>query len=115
MSSYSDHGWKFAKQAYAPAQYTIVNHDGTEDDGRVVYAVRALYDGKATDSQQRLVWEWLMFVTGQDDISFRPGLDGQRETDFAEGKRFVGQQLRKMLDPVMTPRPKPQATERGKR
>jgi hypothetical protein len=90
MSSYSDHGWKFAKQAYAPAQYTIVN-------------------------QQRLVWEWLMFVTGQDDISFRPGLDGQRETDFAEGKRFVGQQLRKMLDPVMTPRPKPQATERGKR
>lgn len=111
MSSYSDYGWKFHKQSYLPAEYVIRDAAGNvTDDGRVVYAIRALHDGKATDSQQKLVWDWLMYVTGQDDISFRPGEDGRRETDFAEGKRFVGQQIRKMLDPALTPRPK---TERG--
>ncbi len=74
----------------------------------VVYAVRALFENKALPHQQKLVWDWLMYVTaagdGFADLSFRPGPDGQRATDFAEGKRFVGLQVRKMLHPAMTPK-----------
>lgn len=76
-------------------------------DGRIVYAVRALSEGKATDAQQKVVWEWMMYLTGAgerwQDLSFRYGPDGSRATDFAEGKRFVGLQLRKMLHPAVTP------------
>ena len=79
---------------------------------QVVYAVRAFAQGKATDHQQRLLWEWLGYVTGTgdawSDLSFRPGgEEGRRHTDFAEGKRFVGLQLRKQLHPSQTPLPKP--------
>lgn len=69
----------------------------------VIYAVRNLCAGNATPGQQKLVWDWLAYATGADDISFRPGPDGERATAFAEGKRFVGQQFRKMLSPELTP------------
>ena len=31
-------------------------------------------------------------------LSYRPGEDGRRDTDFAEGKRFVGAQVVKMMN-----------------
>ena len=90
--------WKPKRHAHDPADY--------EDE--VVWAVRALAAGTAVAHQQQLAWEWIMYVTGAgaefQDLSFRPGPDGQRETDFAEGKRFVGLQLRKMLHPMVTPK-----------
>lgn len=79
-------------------------------DEPVVYAVRAFADGKASETQQRTAWDWLMYLTAASeefaDLSFRPGEEGRRATDFAEGKRFVGQQVRKMLRPELTPKPK---------
>lgn len=96
MSAIRD--WKHKPHPYAPADW----------DEDVVYALRALHDGKALAHQQQIAWEWLMYVTaagdGFADLSFRPGPDGQRETDFAEGKRFVGLQMRKMLHPSVTPK-----------
>lgn len=84
-------------------------------DALVVYAIRALADGKASDSQQKLAWEWIMYLTGAgerwQDLSYRVGPEGARETDFAEGKRHVGLQIRKMLTPAVTP----QATTPTKR
>ena len=38
------------------------------------------------------------------DLSYRP--DSDRNTAFAEGKRFVGMMLRKLLHPALTPEPK---------
>jgi hypothetical protein len=85
--------WRHRKHPWEPAEYSE----------EVIYAVRAMKDGTALPHQQQLAWRWLMFVTaagdGFDDLSFRPGGDGPRETDFAEGKRFVGLQMRKMLHP----------------
>ena len=90
--------WKHHQKPYTPVA----------SDEDVVYALRALHDGKALAHQQQLAWEWLMYVTGAGDgwadLSFRPGPDGQRETDFAEGKRFIGLQMRKMLHPYVTPK-----------
>lgn len=77
---------------YEPADY----------DELVVMAVRALRTGTANQGQQDTVWQWLEYVCGVgsfQELSFRPGDDGDRDTVFAEGKRFVGLQLLKMLHP----------------
>lgn len=86
--------WAPKKDPWLPASY--------DDD--VVYAVSALAKGKANEVQQRLAWEWLMFVSGIDDLSYRPGATGERDTTFAEGKKFVGYQFRKMLHPAVQPK-----------
>lgn len=95
------HTWRPKPNAHDPADY----------DELVVYAVRAVYLGEASAAQQKLAWEWIMYVSGAgdgfQDLSYRPGgEDGRRQTDFAEGKRFVGLQIRKMLRPEVTP-PRP--------
>lgn len=101
--------WKPKKDPWNPADY--------DDD--VVYAVRAMNLGQANEGQQKLAWSWLMYVTGAGDeyadLSFRPGATGERDTTFAEGKRFVGLQFRKMLHPSVTPNPKETDDGKGRR
>lgn len=77
-------------------------HRPAEYDEAVIMAVRAFADGKANDGQQKTVWNWILHDVCQvDGMSYRAGgLDGQRATDFAEGKRFVANQIRKMLNPI---------------
>ena len=104
----SQRNWKAKKDPWFPADY----------DDEVVYAVRALHSGTANDGQQKLVWSWMMYITGAGDefadMSFRPGPTGDRDTTFAEGKRFAGLQLRKMLHPAVTPKPTPTLPTEGK-
>jgi hypothetical protein len=61
-----------------------------------VYALKALHEGKATEEQQRLILDKLMKLTGYYDLSYRP--DSDRNTAFAEGKRFIGAQVVKMVN-----------------
>lgn len=88
--------WKPKKQPW----------DAPDYDDDVIYAIRALSAGTAHPHQQQLAWEWFQYITTAGemyaDLSFRPGPDGQRATDFAEGKRWVGMQVRKMLYPGLT-------------
>jgi hypothetical protein len=64
-------------------------------DEFVTASARALFEGKASEPQQKRIVEWLLFeVCGIRDLSYRP--DSDRDTVFAEGKRFVGLQLVKM-------------------
>jgi hypothetical protein len=86
--------WRAKQNPWDPVDY---NED-------VTYAVRAIAGGTANAAQQRLFWSWLEFASGKDDISFRPGEGGERATAFAEGKRFLGQQVAKHLHPLMTPK-----------
>ncbi len=73
-------------------------------DERVIHAVRALERGQASQAQQLIAWRWLMYVTGVEEMPYRPGgTDGERDTTFALGRHFVGFQLRKMLHPEITP------------
>jgi len=65
-----------------------------DDDIR---AIRALAAGVASEGQQRRALEWIITkACGYYDLSFRPGVEGARDTDFAEGKRFVGAQIVKL-------------------
>ena len=74
--------------AWMPAGYALA--DAT--------AVQALSKGIANAEQQIRALRWIVeAVAGTYDLSYRPGADeGRRDTDFAEGRRFVGLQIVKM-------------------
>ena len=60
----------------------------------VTMAIKGLYAGTATPEQQQQALEWIIqHLCATHDQQFYLGADGQRETDFALGKRFVGLQL----------------------
>ena len=73
-----------------------------------MYAFRALVAGEANEGQQKLFIDYLRYITDQGAMTYRPGSD--RDSAFAEGKRFVGLELFKLLHPLLTPpaKPKPQ-------
>lgn len=58
-------------------------------------ALRALYDGKASERQQKMILPYLIRAAGTHDQSYRP--DDSHATAFSEGKRFVGTTLVWML------------------
>lgn len=62
----------------------------------LVFALKAMNKGEASAAQQKLVLAELMTITGYYDLSYRP--DSDRDTAFAEGKRFVGAQLVKLIN-----------------
>jgi hypothetical protein len=86
--------WLPKEHPYHPPDY----------DEHIVMAMRAFASGTANDGQQKIVWDWLQYATGTGqwaDMTFRPGgVDAERESAFAEGKRFVGLQILKLLHPA---------------
>jgi len=68
-------------------------------DEQDVRAIKALAAGVASEGQQRIALAWIINrAAGTYDLSFRPGPEGSRLTDFAEGKRFVGLQLVRLIN-----------------
>lgn len=64
-----------------------------------IHAWKALARGDASEDQQKRAIDWLVNVcAGTYDMSFRPGFDGDRNTTFAEGRRFVGSQVVKLIN-----------------
>lgn len=63
-----------------------------------VAALQALRRGEANVDQQVRALEYILdTICDRNGMSFRPGgLEGARETDFAEGRRFVGNQIVKL-------------------
>ena len=66
----------------------------------LVYAVKALFAGKANEHQQGLFTQWLIAeACKKDDMPWFPGgLEGDRDTSFANGRRFVALQVVKALN-----------------
>lgn len=62
-------------------------------------AIKAWAECKATPHQQKLVLEYVLHeLSAVDGLSFRPDdRGGERETNFAEGRRFVGLQIRRIV------------------
>jgi hypothetical protein len=67
--------------------------------------LRALATGTADEGQQKRAWDWIVYrASGYLDLSYRPlAQGGDRATTFAEGRRFVGGQMLKLLQPALTP------------
>lgn len=67
-----------------------------------IAALRALRD----DPKHRRAMEFILDrICDRTGMSYRPGADGDRDTAFAEGRRFVGNQIVKL---AAMPLPKPQ-------
>lgn len=87
-------------------------------------ALQAVRRGEATPDQQARAMEFIVgTVSDRNGMSFYPGPDGDRETAFAEGRRFVGNQIVKLTntplsrfdkepDMPLKPRPKPNPPRR---
>lgn len=62
-------------------------------------AIQALQRGEATFEQQQRALKWIIENACKTyDMPYRPGGDeGRRDTDFALGRQFVGQQIVKLL------------------
>ena len=83
-------------------------------DDADIFAIQALARGIANEGQQRRAYEFIVDgLCETDRISFTPGGDhGARVTAFAEGKRWIGLQLRRIRrmvpDLVTENRPEPE-------
>jgi hypothetical protein len=75
---------------YFPAEWSKVD----------VHSLQALADGTANDLQQKHALDFIIKnLCGTYDLSYRPGgQEGDRDTAFAEGKRFVGAQIVKLIN-----------------
>ena len=71
-----------------------------------VYAVQALFTGTANDGQQKRAVKWILEEACKvKDLPWvAGGLEGQRATDFANGRKFAGHQILKMLELRFTPK-----------
>lgn len=67
------------------------------EDGDI-FALQALAKGIANEGQQRRAYDYIVRVLCETDrMTFWPGgEEGRRATDFAEGKRWIGVQLRRI-------------------
>jgi hypothetical protein len=92
MSSKDEQGVKITKgnhkRPYNPPAY----------DDQIVIAIQMLSEGKANEGQQTMALDWIVHELCKTyDLSYRPNeFGGDRDTVFAEGKRFVGLELVKM-------------------
>jgi hypothetical protein len=79
--SQPDHPWQFPK---------IESAD--------IFAVQAVAKGIANEGQQQRAFDYIVRVLCETDrmTFWAGGEDGRRATDFAEGKRWVGVQLRRI-------------------
>lgn len=75
---------------YMPAAYSKYD----------VYALKALQSGMATPDQQQRALAWIINRCAKTyDLPYRPGgQDGDRDTAFACGEQFVGQQIVKLVN-----------------
>lgn len=63
-------------------------------------AIKALAGGRADEFQQKRALDFIIKLSGYYDLSFSPL--SERETCFAEGKRFVGSQVVKLINAPLT-------------
>jgi hypothetical protein len=98
-----------------PSRAFAVIPDG-QWKGPVVAALKAMGKGEARPDQQVSAMNFIIeSLAGTYDLSFRPEeKGGARETDFAEGRRFVGLQLRRVIStPFETLTGRPTSGERA--
>lgn len=79
-------------------------HEPADYDEAIALAFKAQKAGVANEGQQLDVLAYIEYLTGTgafDDIAYRPGAaEAERASAFADGKRFVGLQIKKLLNPL---------------
>lgn len=61
---------------------------------KIIKALNDLSAGEATDHQQKMALQWIVNEASRAYVpAYCHGADGSRDTDFALGRAFVGQQI----------------------
>lgn len=77
-----------AHAPYKPAKYEDADAS----------AIQHLAQGVASPAEQKRALDWIVVqCCATYDSSYRPGTDGDRDTAFAEGRRFAGLQIVKLM------------------
>lgn len=77
-------------------------HEPPPLEDHELLALKAMAAGVASANQQLIALKTIVQkFAGTYDMSYRPGPDGSRATDFAEGKRFVGSRILEAIDRAM--------------
>lgn len=70
-------------------------------ESKHVRAIRALYAGEATAAEQQIAMKWILEdAAGVRRPSYVSGENGDRETVFNEGSKWVGSQIVYLIDTV---------------
>lgn len=78
------------------APFQIAPPDYHENDFAAVRAIQAVAAGKASEVQQQLAMRWIIErACMYYDLGFSP--ESERLSAFAEGRRFVGAQIVKLI------------------
>ncbi len=95
------------QQPAAPAQRRKTQRQVLEDNAPWLptpysvadaMAIKALYDGKATEEQQKRALAWVIEkASACHNAHYYAGQDGERNTVFALGKAQVGQEIIKLI------------------
>lgn len=82
------------RAAYAPPAFK------KDRDEHILASVKAVAAGGPTETQCKIAMNFIINTLCQThDLSYRPdGFGGERDTAFAEGKRFVGLMLCRMIE-----------------
>lgn len=68
-----------------------------------VGAIKAISRGQAEPHQQTLAFQFMVDLCHNGGAHYFPGPQGQRDTDFALGRAWVGQQLVTMVKMIVRP------------
>ena len=72
-------------------------------DESAAMAIKALSEGVASPGQQQYALNYIIYELAEfNQMSYRPGPDGERDSAFAEGKRMVGHQIRLRIEANMS-------------
>lgn len=77
-------------------------HAPVEYDKETLMAVKAVREGNASPGQQKRAMQWIEYVAADvEGMSYHEDNEGgSRASAFHEGRRFVGNQIRKMSNPI---------------
>ena len=72
----------------------------SDKDAGIVAALKAMSKGEARPDQQTAAFDFIVQrLSGFYDLSYRPNdMGGDRDTAFAEGRRYVGGQILKAVN-----------------
>ncbi len=82
----------------------VGSHEPANYTDAVIGALKSLAGGIANEGQQKLALDWIINEAAKTyDQPYRPGADGDRDTAFACGRMFVGQQIVKVMKLTVKP------------
>ena len=97
----SEHGAKGAARPAKSVAAALADHAPWKPvtvPAEVAGALQALHRGQAEPHQQTLALRWIIETSRNAGAHYFPGENGRRDTDYALGRAFMGEQIVTVLN-----------------